>query len=312
VTAFKRAPRRLHSRAAVAAGLVAFFVLAGTGVATAAWQASTSVNSSVTAATVKMTLTAASGSLGTLYSFTGTPPTPTATVVTVVKGVALTNTGTAPLNYSLFTSIAAGNTLPTTAVRVFLWTTTGTCSTTIGAGSTSGSLAGPLNMPLAAASAVPGAAFTLCIGTNLTTTVAVSQGLTITPTFTVTGKVGTSPWTTSTADAVFTQSVYQMSNPGSLTCTAASNSKSVTLSWTAPFATGSTGNVTYQIIEASGAVLVPFQSGLVSGQISWDSSGPSRTLLLQAKEDLYGSTSTGISITLSQGTQGNSDKISCP
>jgi hypothetical protein len=296
-----------RTRLAVVAGLSAFLVLAGTGVATAAWQASTSVNSSVTAATAKMTLSTASGALGTLYNFAGTPPTPpaSATVVTVVKGVVVTNTGTAPLNYSLAASIAAGNTLPATVVWVFLWTTTGTCSTTIGAGATSGSLAGPLSMPLTAASAVPGVAFTLCIGTNLTTTVAASQGLTITPTFTVTGTVGTSPWTSSAADAAFTQSVYQVSNPTSLTCT--QNKNSVTLSWAAPLNAGSGSIVTYQIIDAtSGIVVVAFQTGLTATISAM--TNLTGNLLIQAKESLDGSISSGISTVLL--VRGND--VNCP
>jgi hypothetical protein len=306
-----RSVRRLtrRTRLAVVAGLSAFLVLAGTGVATAAWQTSTSVNSSVTAATAKMTLSTSSGALGTLYKFAGTPPTPpaSATVVTVVKGVVVTNTGTAPLNYALAASIAAGNTLPATSVWVFLWTTTGTCSATIGAGATSGSLAGPLSMPLTAASAVPGVAFTLCIGTNLTTTLAASQGLSITPTFTVTGTVGTSPWTSS-ADATFTQSVYQMIDPTALTCTRAK--KNVTLSWSAPVNTGSTGNVTYQIIEATSKhVLVPLQSGLTAIITPADLTTSPETLLVQAKEDQYGSTSAGTTSTMILHMQGK--HVSC-
>jgi hypothetical protein len=295
-----------RNRLALISGLCAFLVLAGTGVASAVWTSAASVTGSVAAAVTSLTV-AGTPSLSTTYAFAGTA----AQSPTIVRTMVVTNTGSAPLNYSLAVTGVAGNALAP-LVKLTLWVTTGTCATTAGTGATSGTLAAPPVLPSGALTATPGGKFTLCASTSLNSTIVASQGLTVTPTLTITGTVGTSTWTSSAADTAFTQSVYQMSNPGSLTCTAASNSKSVTLSWTAPFATGSTGNVTYQIIEASGAVLVPFQSGLVSGQISWDSSGPSRTLLLQAKEDLYGSTSTGISITLTQGTQGNSDKIFCP
>ena len=295
-----------RNRLALISGLCAFLVLAGTGVASAVWTSAASVAGSVTAATAALSIQGANA-LDTKYAFAGVA----SNSPTIVRTMVIKNTGTAPLGYALSISGVAGNTLAP-LVKLTLWTTTGTCSTTAGTGATTGTLALPPALPSDALSAAPGTSFTLCASTSLNSTIVASQGLTVTPTLTITGTVGTSTWTSSAADTAFTQSVYQMSNPASLTCTAASNSKSVILRWTAPFATGSTGKVSYQIIESGGAVLVPFQSGLVSGQISWDSSGPSRILLLQAKEDLYGSTSTGISITLTQGIQGNSDKISCP
>ena len=295
-----------RNRLALVAGLSAFLVLAGTGVATAVWSAATSVTGSVTAAVTSLSISG-SPSLTTTYAFAGTA----AQSPTIVRSMLVTNTGSAPLNYSLAVSGVAGNTLAP-LVTVTLWTiTTGVCSAYVGLRATTGTLAAPPALPSGALSASPGGKYTLCVATALNSTVVDSQGRSVTPTITITGTVGSS-WSSSVSDAAFTQSVYQISNPTTLTCTTASNSKSVTLSWTAPAATGSMANVTYQVSEASGAVLVPFQSGLSSGPILSNSTGPSRTLLLQAKEDLYGTTSAGISITLLQGGSGQSDKISCP
>ena len=294
-----------RNRFAVVAGLTAFLVLAGSGVATAAWTSAASVSGSVTAATTSLTIVGTS-SLATTYAFAGTA----AQSPMIVRTMVVTNTGSAPLNYSLAVSGVAGNALAP-LVKLTLWTITGTCSTIMGIGATTGTLAAPPALPSAALSASPGDSYTLCAATSLNSTIAASHGLSVTPTITITGTVGSS-WSSSVSDAAFTQSVYQISNPTSLTCTTGNNSKSVTLSWTAPDSIGSTANVTYQVSEAGGTVLVPFQSGLVSVPIFWNSSGTSRTLLLQAKEDLYGTTSAGISITLLQGDQGQSDKIYCP
>lgn len=295
------APTR-RNRLALVAGLSAFLVLAGTGVATAAWTSAASTTGSVTAATTSLTIVG-TPSLTTTYAFAGTA----AQSPTIVRTMVVTNTGTAPLNYSLAVGGVAGNTLaPLVTLR--LWTITGTCSTLADLAATTGTLAAPPPLPSGALSASPGGSYTLCVATSLNSTIFASQGLSVTPTLTITGTVG-SNWTTSAADATFTQSVYQMSNPTGLICTPASNGKSVTLSWTAPTANGSTANVTYQISEAGTAGPVPVQSPV---SISYDSTlGPARTFLIQAKEDLYGSTSAGISITLTQGTNGNSDKISC-
>jgi len=291
-----------RNRLALVAGLSTFLVLAGTGVAMAVWTTATSATGSVTAATTSFTIVG-SPSLATTYAFAATASSPI-----IVRSMVVTNTGSAPLNYSLAVGGVAGNAL---APRVTLTLWTGNCSSFAPFGAPIGTLAAPPALPSGALSASPGGKYTLCVATSLDSTVAVSQGLSVTPTITITGTVGSS-WSSSVSDAAFTQSVYQISNPTTLTCTTASNSKSVTLSWTAPAAAGSMANVTYQVSEASGAVLVPFQSGLSSGPILSNSTGPSRTLLLQAKEDLYGTTSAGISITLLQGGSGQSDKISCP
>jgi hypothetical protein len=296
-----------RNRLALISGLCAFLVLAGTGVASAVWTSAASVTGSVAAAVTSLTV-AGTPSLSTTYAFAGTA----AQSPTIVRTMVVTNTGSAPLNYSLAVTGVAGNALAP-LVKLTLWVTTGTCSTTAGTGATSGTLAAPPVLPSGALTATPGGKFTLCASTSLNSTIVASQGLSVTPTLTIIGTVGTSTWNTDTSDAPFTQTVYKMSDPTSLTCTQAKKAQSVTLSWTAPVNYGSTGNLSYQVVDTSGK-LIPSQPGTQTTVSigSSDVSNTMQTFFVQAKEDLYGSTSTGISITLTQNSQGNSGKISCP
>jgi hypothetical protein len=296
-----------RARLTVIVGLSVFLVLAGSGVATAMWTSSASVTGSVTAATTSMTIGGAKP-LDTQYAFAGDA----SHSPTIVRTMMIKNTGTAPLGYTLSISGVAGNALAP-LVKLTLWTTTGACATTAGTGATTGTLASPPALPSDALSAAPGNSFGLCASTSLNSTIVASQGLSVTPTLTIIGTVGTSTWNTDTSDAPFTQTVYKMSDPTSLTCTQAKKAQSVTLSWTAPVNYGSTGNLSYQVVDTSGK-LIPSQPGTQTTVSigSSDVSNTMQTFFVQAKEDLYGSTSTGISITLTQNSQGNSGKISCP
>ena len=298
----------MRTRLAVIAGLSVFLVLAGSGVAAAVWTSAASVTGSVTAATTSLTVGGANA-LDTQYAFAGDA----SHSPTIVRTLVIKNTGTAPLGYTLSISGIAGNTLAG-SVTLTLWTSTGTCPSTgagagAGAGATTGTLASPPALPSGALSAAPGASFTLCVSTALNTTIVGSQGLTVTPTFTITGTVGTSTWTASAPDATFTQTVYRMANPTSLTCSPGKSDKTVTLSWTAPVGYGSTGNVSYQVVDTAGTLIQAQPGGQTTVSIgSKDVNSTPGTLFVQAKEDLYGSTSPGVSITLGQ--QGN--KIFCP
>ena len=294
-----------RTRLAVIAGLSVFLVLAGSEVATAVWTSATSVTGSVTAATTSLTI-GGTNALDTQYAFAGDA----SHSPTIVRTLVVKNSGTTPLGYTLSISGIAGNTLAG-RVTLTLWTSAGTCpSTGAGAGATNGTLASPPALPSDALSAAPGASFTLCVSTALNSTITASQGLTVTPTFTITGTVGTSTWTASTPDATFTQTVYRMANPTSLTCSPGKSDKTVTLSWTAPVNYGSTGNLSYQVVDTAGTLIPSQPGGQTTVSIgSKDLNSTVETVLVQANEDLYGSNSPGVPITLSQ-TQGG--KISCP
>ena len=297
----------VRGRLAAIAGLSVFLVLAGTGIARAVWTAATSTTGTVSAATTSFTI-AGTNSLTTQYKFAGAATNSP----TIVRTMVVANTGTDPLSYTLSVNGVTGNALAP-QITLTLWTTAGTCLAGPGAGSTTGTLAVPPPLPSAALSAAPGVVFTLCASTRLNSTIPASQGMSVTPTLTITGAVG-SNWTASTSDAAFTQSVYQMINPSSLVCTQGPG-KHVTLNWAAPTNTGSTGAVTYQIVDAnnSSVVLVPFQSATTATIRASDLNGMTEDLLVQATEALYGSTSAGIPITLSQtGGGGNSSSVNCP
>lgn len=296
----------MRTRLAFIAGLSVFLVLAGSGVAAAVWTSAASVAGSVTAATASLTVGGANA-LDTQYAFAGDASHSPAIVRTLV----VKNSGTTPLGYALSVSGIAGNPLAG-VVTLTLWTSAGTCPSTgtTGAGATTGTLAALPALPSGALSADPGASFTLCASTSLNSTIAASQGLTVTPTLTIMGTVGASTWTASAPDATFTQTVYRMANPTSLNCTQGKNAKTVTLSWTAPVSYGSTGTLSYQVVDAAGALIPPQPGGQTTVSIgSKDLSSTPETLFIQANEDLYGSTSPGVSITLGQQQGG---KISCP
>ena len=82
------------------------------------------------------------------------------------------------------------------------------------------------------------------------------------------------------------------------------------LNWTAPVNYGSTGTLSYQVVDAQG-LMIPSQPG---GQAtvtlaSSDVNGFTQPFLVQAKENLYGSNSSGLPITLSQQKGG---RLLCP
>ncbi len=279
-----------RNRVALIAGLCAFLVLAGTGVASAVWTSAASVTGSVTAATTSLSIVG-TPSLATTYAFAGTA----AQSPTIVRTMVVTNTGSAPLNYSLAVSGVAGNALAP-LVKLTLWTTTGTCSTTAGTGATSGTLAAPPALPSGALTAVSGGKFTLCASTSLNSTIAASQGLSVTSTLTLTGIVGVS-WITTASDATFTQSVYQII-PVSPTCVR--NGNIVTLSWTAPANTTGASAVTYRVVDASNnsIVIKPYQAGLSVSLVASDVSGSSGTVVVQALDSQFGTGSVSLPISV--------------
>ena len=279
-----------RNRLALIAGLCAFLVLAGTGVASAVWTSAAFVTGSVTAATTSLTIVG-TPSLATTYAFAGTADQSP----TIVRSMVVTNTGSAPLSYSLAVSGVAGNALAP-LVKLTLWTTTGTCSATPGTGATSGTLAAPPALPSGALTATSGARFTLCTSTSLNSTIAASQGLSVTPTVTLTGTVGVN-WSTSASDATFTQSVYQI-NPVSPTCVR--NGNIVTLSWTAPANTTGASAVTYRVVDASNnsIVIKTYQAGLSASLVASDLSGSTGSVVVQALESQFGTSSVSLPISV--------------
>ena len=279
-----------RNRLALIAGLCAFLVLAGTGVASAVWTSAAVVTGSVTAAVTSLTVSG-TPSLSTTYAFAGTA----AQSPTIVRSMVVTNTGSAPLNYSLAVSGVAGNALAP-LVKLTLWTTTGTCSTTAGTGATSGTLAAPPVLPSGTLTATPGGSFTLCASTSLDSTIAASQGLSVTSTLTLTGTVGVN-WTTSASDATFTQSVYQI-NQVSPTCVR--NGNTVTLSWAAPANTSGASAVTYRVVDAgnNSIVIKPYQAGLSVPLVASDVSGASGTIVVQALDSQFGTSSVSLPISV--------------
>ena len=291
---------RLRARVAIAAGVAAFLVLVGTGAASAGWTApGVNASASASGATTSMTL-GGSAALATQYKFTG------GASPIVVKPLTVANIGSAPLTYSLAVSGVADNPLAA-SVKLTLWRSTGaTCAATPPTtGSTVGTLAAPPALPADANSAASGVSLTLCAATQLTTTTAASQGRSVTPTISVTGQVG--GWSTSATDAAFAQSVYQVPDATALTCTpvrANLFSQVVTLAWTAPANTGSTGAITYRVVDATNpATVIEAATTSTSVSISYNDL-PSNTtaLLVQTLEGQYATNSVGLPITLTRGT----------
>jgi hypothetical protein len=226
-----RAPRRSRI---VAVAVVATVFIAGGASASAYWSTTATVGSSVAPAALSLTVANAS-TLATEWKFTGVA----GSSPTISKEITITNTGAAPLTYTL----AISNTSPGLAgnTKLWIWKQTG-CTTPSG---TTGTLAAPPALPAGATSAAAGVAVTFCAATQLLTSVATSQGQSNTATFTVTGAVGTN-WTATnpgTASAQATQSVFRESPMGAITCTnnLIAGVSGLTLSWAAvPGANGYT------------------------------------------------------------------------
>lgn len=300
-------PRR---RLAAIAGLCAFLVCAGPLVANAVWSAATSLGGAATVATVGVGVTGHSA-LSAQYKFAGAA----SNSPVVIAPLPVTNTGTAPLNLTAGVSGVSGNPLAP-LVDVTLWkSATSTCSATIpGTGTTAGTLAAMPALPGAATAVAAGSGFTLCVATSLNSTVAESQGLTVSPLFTIYGTVGTSTWTASAAGS-FTQDVYRMADPTGLTCTGIGSawfSRNVSLSWNAPTGTGTTGAISYRVVNADTNVVIKTDITKTKVTITPGDLAATTNLLIQAVESQYGSTSAGVPITVTRSTGSPPSTVSCP
>ena len=293
-----------HARLFAVVFIVVFLLLAGTGVSSAAWTAiAGSTTGSVTAATTSLTVTG-SGTTNTVYKFAGAPNNSNVGV----RSLLVTNTGTAPLTYSISATGVSG-TLPVANVTLVVWklASTATCTTTVVGASVSGTLAAPPVLPAPTFTAARGESFRICAMTRLGTSVAESQGQALAATLVVTGTVGTS-WNATAGDGTaLTQSVYQVPNIGAISCNDPFFNPTVTLSWAAPAAaaSGSTGALAYRVVDAStGAVVKQLQSATSVGIGPNDLATSPATLLVQVQEAQYGTTSIGTPVTLTKSSYG--------
>ena len=300
----RRARRRPLGRVSIALGLTVFISLVGTTFATATWTApaSTLTGTAMSATPlVKFTQTAA---LTTEYKFAVGSASPS-----VVKPLVVENAGTTPLDYTLtITGVSPNDLAP--KVVLSLWKSAGaTCAATIPSVGTAVGQAtvNRLNvapvLPAGTTSAPRGTTFTLCAATSLTGTVAASQGLTVTPVLTMTGRVGTN-WSSAVVAPAFTQNVYRVGDPGNVTCTTKdptlSSAGTATLTWAAAAGTA----VNYRIVRvADGAT---WSNLTTAGATLTYNDVTSTAFLVQSTETAFGTTSIGVPVTVSRssGLQG--------
>ena len=291
---------------------VATVLVAVTGsTAGAYWVASSvSLTSTANGATASGTLGGTAG-LTKTYQFTGAGSASTPTIAPLV----FANTGTAPLAVTLAVSGLTGSLAPN-VVLTFWAGSAGTCAATIpGTGTSVGTLAVPPTLPAAFGSVAAGTSVTLCAATRLNTTVALSQGQTVSPVFTLTGRVGTN-WTATAAGTAFTQSVYRVPDPTPVTCVDGTglNSGTVTLSW--PAVSGAT---TYRIIKTSDGSVVKASNAATSRTVNGLELGLLSVLgpgtvpvLVQSLDSTYGTTSAGTTVNLQYSLLATVLQVKCP
>jgi hypothetical protein len=300
-------PWRLGLGVVLVAALVAM-----TGTAAGAYwtAASVSLSSTATAARASATLSGTAG-LQKEFKFTGLGTASTPTIAPLV----FANTGTAPLVVTLTVAGVISNPLAPNVALTFWAGAAGACAATIpSSGTTVGTLAAPPALPAAFGSVAAGTTVTLCAATRLSTTVALSQGQTVTPVFTLTGTVGAN-WTAPAPGAAFTQSVYRVPDPTPVTCVDGTGLSSgvVTLSW--PTATGAT---TYRVVKTDGSVVKASSAarsvtvnGLELGLGSILGPG-SVAVLVQSMDSTYGTTSAGTPVNLRYSLLATVLQVKCP
>ncbi|MBG6053720.1 hypothetical protein IWX81_000110 [Salinibacterium sp. CAN_S4] len=232
-------------KSGIAAFLLVFMASGGAVAANAYWSATTAVSGAARAASFGMTA-GDFAALNTTYMYKVAETSPI-----VIKPISVSNTGSAPLTFSL----AVANTNPTLApaVRLWLWTTgSSNCGAT--PLNTPGTLAAPPVMPSGASAGAANSTLTLCAATQLAGTVATSQGQSVSATFTVTGRVGSSSWIAN-ATGTTTQTVFRIAAPVPVCRQTATQGflreGYVTLSW--PSVAGATG---YQVfVDTPGSPL---------------------------------------------------------
>jgi hypothetical protein len=282
----------------IAAGLVAFLTVGGTATASAYWTAAAApIGGTAKSLNTQVDLGDASV-LDTTFKFTGTNAPIT------IKSISVANSGTTPVTYTLTTSAIAGTASLGSSIKVWDWAVAAgaACGSTVPAGSNAGTLASLPALPTKTAAA--GTSYNLCLATQLTTTVAASQGLTVTEQFTLTGTVGDN-WT-STDTSSTKQTVFQIGSLTSLTCAnrPASDGYGVTLTW--PIVAGATSYAAYAngSTTSFGSVTQPTTGTTASIRLNYeeDSSsfviGNATTVKIVPIDGTYGTTGAGLSQTL--------------
>ncbi|MEO7005591.1 MAG: hypothetical protein ABI275_03375 [Terrimesophilobacter sp.] len=227
------AHRSLRGKATFTLGLALFIALSATGVGFAAWNTTSTVTASATAATTRLQITGIDG-LNHNYRKAGK----------LVATVTLANTGSAPLTYSLGGTGAVGRFA--SSVTLTIWAKTkDPCRAGQGKYLASGTLESPPALPAEVISAAPGSKVFLCVMTSLDDVTGL-VGLGVTGTFTISGVVGN--WSTS-ASAVFSQTDIDSQAPSKPGTPAALNAAatSLTLVWAA--STDNVGVTGYEIIR---------------------------------------------------------------
>jgi hypothetical protein len=308
-----RHARRIRRPWRIALGLFAATLLvAVTGTAAGAYWVASSVSLTSTAngATASATLTG-TGALTKTYQFAGAGTASTPTIAPLV----FANTGSAPLAVTLGVFGVTG-TLAPNVVLTFWAGSAGVCAAAVpGSGTSVGTLAGPPALPATFASVAAGTSVTLCAATRLNTTVAASQGQTVSPVFTLTGRVGTN-WTAPAPGAAFTQSVYRVPDPAPITCVDGTGLSSgvVTLSWPAV-----SGASTYRIVKASDGSTVKASNAATSVTVNGLELGLGSILgpgtvpvLVQSLDSAYGTTSAGTTVNLRYSLIATVLQVKCP
>ncbi len=217
------------------------------------------------------------------------------------------NTGTSPLTFGV--AVTTTGTHPATAVSLTYWLGTGAagvCAASVpGSGTTVGTLASTPSLPGAFSSVAPGTTLTLCAATRLSTSVAQSQGLSLTASFALTGSVGL--WTaTAGTTPGFTQSVYRIGPPTDLQCanvTILGVGDVARFSWaqvtgattyTVSRTVSGTTTVITTVAQPSGSTRPQVDIGSVQLGLSTVLSAGSIPITITANETTYGTTSTGV------------------
>lgn len=294
----ERRSRVSHWRAGFAAFVVVALLAVGSGGASAYWTAAVqSLGASANAATVSVT-TSTPTALTKQYMFTAaTEPTANLAIAPLV----FTNTSTSPLTLSI--ALSANTDTLASSINLFLWAGSGgTCPSTVpGSGTSTTLLSAQPTIPASISTVAAGASVTLCAATKLIGTMLNSQGLTVSPVLTVTGRVGTT-WSAAASTPPFVQSVYRVPPVPTPSCVTKPGliglGDYVTLTWTAVSGatsytvykgSGSSATVVRTITPAGGATSI--STDLTIGDLGLlGTATGTATVSLVSNDSLYGTT----------------------
>jgi chitodextrinase len=210
-------------RAAIAGGLALFLVLAGAGVATAVWTASSPLSSTVNSGRLAVTITPADvAKLNATYS---------PSVLSDTAAVSVTNSGTVPANYTVQVKAASTGLSNSTTLTGWIVTSAAQCTATSPVGAQSGSAVLSTGLSTADSVAV-GAVDIFCIRTTIPASYATTVGPASVPTVVLNYSQGT--WNGSSS-ATATQTVADTVAPSAPGTPAESGTTAAktTLTWAA-------------------------------------------------------------------------------